>query len=126
MAKKIFIVDDNIDILEIVQETLSYENFEVMATSDNQDIVSKVQDFNPDLVILDYRLGSINGGDVCSAIKALPGFKNLPVIIFSAYINNSQELFDYGCDAIIDKPFDLTELITKVNNLMLDAKANGR
>ncbi|WDF54505.1 response regulator [Mucilaginibacter sp. KACC 22063] len=118
MAKKILIVDDNKDILDIVHETLSYENFEVLATSENHGIIEKVTGFNPDLIIIDYRLGNINGGEICQQIKQLPGFENLPVIIFSAYVNKPEDLFDYGCNAVIDKPFDLTELIDKVNNLV--------
>lgn len=118
MAKKILIIDDNQDILDIVQETLTYENFEVFAKSEADNALEVVRAFNPDLVILDYRLGSVTGGDICLQLKSVPEFSNLPVIIFSAYVNNSHDLYEYGCDAIIDKPFDLTELIGKVNNLV--------
>jgi DNA-binding response OmpR family regulator len=118
MAKRILIIDDNQDILDIVQETLAYEKFEVMAKSDTNDYVAVVTDFLPDLIILDYRLGNVNGGEICRQIKAVPAFNAIPIIIFSAYVNRSEELFAYGCDAIIDKPFDLVELIDKVNNLV--------
>lgn len=118
MAKRILIIDDNQDILDIVQETLAYENFEVMAKSDSSDYIAVVNEFKPDLIILDYRLGNINGGEICRQIKAIPSHSTLPIIIFSAYVNHSNDLFAYGCDAIIDKPFDLVELIDKVNNLV--------
>ncbi len=118
MAKRILIIDDNKDILDVVQETLAYENFEVMAKSDTTDYIAVISGFMPDLLILDYRLGNITGGEICRQVKALPAFNSLPVIIFSAYVNKSEELFAYGCDAIIDKPFDLVELIEKVNNLV--------
>ncbi|MCJ8210278.1 response regulator [Mucilaginibacter sp. RS28] len=118
MPKKILIVDDNQDILEIVQETLTYEQFEVMATSNGADVIALAEEFNPDLVILDYRLGNITGGEICRNLKNMPRFENLPVIIFTAYVNKSEELFAYGCDDTIDKPFDLSELIYKVNNLV--------
>jgi len=118
MAKKILIIDDNQDILDIVQETLAYENFEVMAKSDTNDYITVVNDFKPDLLILDYRLGNITGGEICQQIKAIPSLNAIPIIIFSAYVNHSEDLFAYGCDAIIDKPFDLVELIDKVNNLV--------
>ncbi|NCD67921.1 response regulator [Mucilaginibacter agri] len=118
MAKRILIIDDNQDILDIVQETLAYENFEVMAKPDTDDYLSTVKEFLPDLVILDYRLGNITGGEICRQIKANPELNEIPVIIFSAYVNRSEDLFAYGCDAIIDKPFDLVELIDKVNNLV--------
>lgn len=118
IRKRILIVDDNQDILEIVQETLTYEQFEVLATSDGSNVPALVREFQPDLVILDYRLGNITGGEICLELKATPEFSNLPVIIFTAYVNKSEELLAYGCDDTIDKPFDLSELIHKVNNLV--------
>lgn len=118
MAKRILILDDNEDILEIVHETLAYEDFEVQSTSRSETVIPLVEKFSPDLVILDYRVAGLNGGELCRQIKAHPDFGNTPVIIFSAYINHNQDLIAYGCDAIINKPFDLTELVEKVNSLI--------
>lgn len=119
MVKRILVLDDNQDILDIVHETLTYENFEVRSTGESEEVMPLVEEFKPDLVILDYRVAGTNGGELCQQIKAHPIFGNVPVIIFSAYINRDAELLRYGCDAIINKPFDLTELVEKVNNLIL-------
>lgn len=118
MLKRILILDDNRDILEIVHETLEYEQFDVKSTSEGINVMPLVEEFNPDLVILDYRVAGTNGGELCRQIKAHPKFGDIPVIIFSAYINHQADLFAYGCDAIINKPFDLTELVEKVNSLL--------
>lgn len=118
MIKKILVLDDNQDILEIVHETLTYENFEVKSTGESENVVPMVEDFSPDLVILDYRVAGTNGGKLCRIIKSHPKFNNIPVIIFSAYINHEADLYAYGCDAIINKPFDLNELVEKVNSLI--------
>ena len=118
MAKRILILDDNQDILEIVHETLTYEDFDVRSTSRSDAVMPLVEQFAPDLVILDYRVAGLNGGELCRQIKAHPDFCNTPVIIFSAYINHNDDLIAYGCDAIINKPFDLTELVEKVNSLI--------
>lgn len=118
MSKRILILDDNQDILEIVHETLTYEQFDVKSTSESAEVIPMVEEFNPDLVILDYRVAGTNGGELCRQIKAHPLFGNTPVIIFSAYINHQDELLAYGCDAIINKPFDLNELVEKVNSLL--------
>jgi two-component system response regulator VicR len=118
MSKRILILDDNQDILEIVHETLAYEQFDVKSTSESADVIPMVEEFNPDLVILDYRVAGTNGGELCRQIKAHPKFGDTPVIIFSAYINHQDELLAYGCDAIINKPFDLNELVEKVNSLL--------
>ncbi|MBL4675246.1 MAG: response regulator [Mucilaginibacter sp.] len=118
MVKRILVLDDNQDILEVVHETLTYENFEVKSITEGDEVMPLVEAFNPDLVILDYRVSGANGGEICKSIKAHPKFGNVPVIIFSAYVNHASDLFAYGCDAIINKPFDLTELVEKVNGLI--------
>jgi len=118
MAKRILVLDDNQDILDIVHETLTYEQFEVRSTGSSDAVMPLLEEFVPDLVILDYRVAGLNGGELCKQIKSHPDFSQIPVIIFSAYINHNDELFAYGCDAIINKPFDLTELVEKVNSLI--------
>jgi DNA-binding response OmpR family regulator len=118
MAKRILVLDDNQDILDIVHEILTYEDFEVQSTLRGNAVISLAETFEPDLVILDYRVAGLNGGEICMQIKSHPRFKEVPVIIYSAYINDHSELFAYGCDAIINKPFDLTELVEKVNSLL--------
>jgi len=118
MSKRILVLDDNQDILEIVHETLTYERFDVKSISESADVIPMVEEFNPDLVILDYRVAGTNGGELCRQIKNHPDFKNTPVIIFSAYINHQDEIFAYGCDAVMNKPFDLNELVEKVNSLL--------
>jgi DNA-binding response OmpR family regulator len=118
MLKRILVLDDNLDILEMVNEVLSYENFEVHATSNSVGILKVAEKFGPDLFILDYRLNKGNGGDVCLELKAHPKFKNIPVIIFSAYINLSIDYAKFGCDALISKPFDLSQLMETVNGLL--------
>ncbi|MFD0763649.1 response regulator transcription factor [Mucilaginibacter lutimaris] len=118
MVKRILVLDDNQDILDIVHETLTYENFEVKSTGASENVMPLVEQFEPDLVILDFRVAGQNGGELCRSIKAHPKFGNVPVIIFSAYINHEADLYAYGCDAIINKPFDLSELVEKVNSLI--------
>jgi CheY-like chemotaxis protein len=118
MLKRILVLDDNQDILDIVNETLTYEQFEVQGTTMGSAVIPLMEEFAPDLVILDYRVADINGGEICKNIKSHPKFSAIPVIIFSAYINKDDELFAYGCNAVINKPFDLIELVDKVQSLI--------
>ena len=118
MLKRVLVLDDNQDILEIVHEALSYEQFEVRSVSESEKVMPLIEEFNPDLVILDYRVAGENGGELCRQIKSSLEYNDIPVIIFSAYINHNDEMLAYGCDAIINKPFDLVELIETVNSLI--------
>lgn len=118
MLKRILVLDDDKGILEVMQEILSYEHFEVKIIAESKDLIYEAEEFNPHLFILDYRISGISGGEICRRVKAHPQFINTPVIIFSAYITKHQEVMAYGCDAIIEKPFDLGELLDKINNLI--------
>jgi DNA-binding response OmpR family regulator len=116
-VKRILVLDDNRDILDVVNEVLSYENFDVHTTSTSENILQVAHDFNPDLVILDYLLNDGNGGEICKQFKADAKLGHVPVIIFSAYINRNVDYPAFGCEAVIAKPFDLNELVDKVNSL---------
>ncbi|MFI5139208.1 MAG: response regulator transcription factor, partial [Sphingobacteriales bacterium] len=118
MIKRILVLDDNQDILDIVKEALSYEKFEVNITSDAKRILETIKIFGPDLVIVDHKLNGYNGDDICREIKASARTNDIPVIICSAYLNGDDDLWGCGCDAIIAKPFGLEELIDKVNGLI--------
>ena len=103
MLKRILILDDNQDILEIVHETLEYEQFDVKSTGDGTDVMPLVEAFNPDLVILDYRVAGTNGGELCRQIKAHPKFGEIPVIIFS--IPTMKNRMERKCtNDIVDSP----------------------
>lgn len=76
-------------------------------------------DFKPDLVLLDYLLPGINGGELCGQIKRHQAFSKIPVIIYSAYPKVLTSLGDYGCDLFLPKPFDLDELAKHIETLLL-------
>jgi len=118
MLKRILVLDDNQDILDIIKEALSYEKFEVNITQDSENIMETIQSYKPDLIMLDYKLSGPHGDDICRQIKVNPHFFNTPVIICSAYINQNAGLSACGCDALIAKPFGLEELMDKVNGLI--------
>ncbi|WP_345948313.1 MULTISPECIES: response regulator [unclassified Mucilaginibacter] len=117
MLKRILVLDDNMDILEIVHEVLTYEQFEVKSTSESKSIVTVAEDYKPDLIILDYKLMDDNGGEICRMFKSHKSLHKIPVIIFSAY-TSKLDFFSFGCDAVIAKPFDLNEFIDTVNNCL--------
>lgn len=115
--KKILLLDDNLDILQIVEEVLTYEQFDVKATTRSSHLLQLAEQFRPDLIILDYRLADGNGGELCRAIKAHPALKYIPVVIFSAYLHAGLDFKEFGCDEIIAKPFDLDVLLQTVQRL---------
>jgi CheY-like chemotaxis protein len=104
MLKRILMLDDNQDILDVVKEALLYERFEVTVTSETENII-------------DYKLNGTRGDDICRQVKTHNQLNNIPVIICSAYLNKD-DLLACGCDAIISKPFGWDELMDTVNDLV--------
>ncbi|GAB2701587.1 hypothetical protein GCM10027037_28610 [Mucilaginibacter koreensis] len=118
MPRKILIIDNDEDILDVLQEALNYEGFEVVTAMDADDILSAVQHHQPDLLMIDYLLNGINGGELCSQIKKNEATCNLPVVIISAYPRVLQSLGTYNCNAFIPKPFDLNDLTHTLTRLI--------
>lgn len=116
--KKILLLDDNLDIAQIVEEVLAYEGYQVRSVSTCNGFLSLVEDFQPDLILMDYRLKDGNGGELCRQVKDHPVFGAIPVVIFTAYAQAGFEFKKFGCDGFIEKPFDLDKLMETVQGLL--------
>jgi DNA-binding response OmpR family regulator len=116
--KKILVVDDDNDILEVLTEALIFEGYEVKGLPQTDNIFPEIIQYQPDLVILDYLLNGVNGGELCHQIKINRHTTKLPVIIMSAHPRVLQSLGNYGCNQFIAKPFDLTHIISSIQQLL--------
>ena len=86
MPKKILVIDDNDDILDLVREVLETNNYEAICLNSSDNIIKSVTELQPDLVITDYILTGINGGEFCAEIKKKSHYKafacNYPICPF--------------------------------------------
>jgi DNA-binding response OmpR family regulator len=115
---QILIFEDNQDILDILNEVLSEEGYNVTGLTTVDDAVKTVLHYNPDLIITDYILDGINGGEYCHQIKTNNATSHIPVMILSGYSVLLNSLGNYGADAIVSKPFDIQTLLDKVKHLI--------
>ncbi len=111
---KILLIDDDVNMLEVMDATLTFYGYEVTSSNYTDNIFALVHQSQPDLVIIDYLMPGINGGEMCAALKRNEATCNLPVVIVSAYDRIIQSLGNYGCDAFIAKPFDMTHLLNVI------------
>ncbi|MFD2873754.1 PleD family two-component system response regulator [Mucilaginibacter ximonensis] len=116
--KRILVVDDDNDILEVIEEILTYEGFEVRSLGDINNIFPEISSYSPDVIILDYILKGINGGEICHQIKVNPHTAKVPVILMSAYHRVFNSLGNYGCNAFIAKPFNLNDIVDHIHHLI--------
>jgi len=118
-ARKILVVEDDPALSEILEDFLTDSGYETHVVNDVLDIHTLLEKLHPDLVILDYLLPVVNGGELCSQIKRNQLTCGLPVIMFSAYQKILFSIGDYGCDVFIPKPFDLNDLLEKIEEYMI-------
>ena len=118
MQYKVLLVEDEANLLDIIKLNLELEGLEVLTCKDGK---SAVETFKPgkfDLVVLDVMLPLMNGFDVCEEIRKVD--KNIPILFLTAK-NESQDRvkgLKLGGDDYLSKPFNLEELLLRVNNLI--------
>ena len=112
---KILVVDDDLDILSVMEILLSMKGFEVMINSRGENTFPKIDAFKPDLILLDVLISGYDGRVICKQLKSDAKTKHIPVIMFSAHPSAASTISDYGADDFISKPFDLDNLVKKVN-----------
>lgn len=115
MRKRILVIDNDEAVLDVLKEALSYDDFEVKASGTAEHVWEDIAEFRPNLLLIDYILPGINGGEICHQVKSNQKTQGLPVIIISAYPRVLLSLGTYGCDKFIPKPFDLYDITAQIN-----------
>ncbi len=114
VENKILVLDDDPEILGVLDLSLTYCGFQIRPMLSGDNVFRMIDDFEPDLIILDYFLTGRNGGEICQELKNDPRKKNIPVIMLSAHPEAAKRSSEYGCDAFIPKPFDLNRLVNEI------------
>jgi len=125
MAKKIFIVEDELDFLSTLTERLEFEGFVVATAVDGEEALRKIPEEKPDLILLDIMLPEMNGYQVCRELKSNPETKTIPVVVVTAKSQESDKFWakETGADDYLTKPFEMEELLQKIqDNLQEDKK----
>lgn len=113
--KRILVVDDDKDILNILKLVLNMNGFEVMVTPNGEEALAKSVSYSPQLVLMDVFLSGTDGRDICNILKNNPRTKDIPVVMFSAHSNMQDILEVCNADDFIAKPFDIAALVEKIN-----------
>ena len=114
MNKKILIVEDEKNIVDILSFNLSREGYNTMEAYDGQTGLQLALEQDPDLVLLDLMLPKMNGFDVCRAIRSAGS--PVPVIMLTAREEETDKVLglELGADDYITKPFSMRELLARV------------
>ena len=115
--KKVYIADDDPDILEVLTIILESKGYQVITSPDGRSL-SKLEDF-PDLILLDVRMSGSDGSEICRALKSQDETKNIPVVLISANRNLSEIAKECGANDVINKPFDIKDIVNVASKYTL-------
>jgi twitching motility two-component system response regulator PilH len=116
----VLVVEDSVTQREMIKDLLKGSGLNVTVASDGVEALEQVQGSAPDLVVLDIVMPRMNGYEVCRRLKSDPKTQNVPVVMCSS---KGEEFDRYwgmkqGADAYIAKPFQPTELVGTVKQLL--------
>ena|ERR1700749_4842191 len=114
MPKRILAVDDDLFILDALTEVLKYSGYDVECTPRGEEVFTKIDEYVPDLILLDVMLAGLDGREICKKIKADERTRQIPVIMVSATHGINRTVKDFGANDFVAKPFDIFMLLNKI------------
>jgi len=114
MSKRILIVEDEKNIVDILSFNLGREGYDTLEAYDGEMGLKLALEENPDLILLDLMLPKMDGFDVCKAVRAKN--RSTPIIMLTAREEESDKVFglELGADDYITKPFSMRELLARI------------
>jgi DNA-binding response OmpR family regulator len=110
------IADDDPGIVDAVEMLLEFEGYAVTSTVDGATVLDMKNEL-PDLLLLDIWMSGEDGRDICKQLKSSSLTKNIPVIMISASRDIKSSALAAGADDFIAKPFEMDELLEKIEAL---------
>lgn len=125
--KRILIIEDDKDIVELVRYNLANEGFEVVAVGDGSSGLASLRKTAPDLLILDLMLPRMPGLEVCKEIRRDSTLNRLPILMLTARGEEADRVvgLEMGADDYVTKPFSPRELVARVKALLRRAEPAG-
>ncbi len=126
MKGKIFIIEDEASIVQLVQHNLEKEGFIVSSSLNGNEGLKELKKFQPHLLLLDWMLPDLSGIDICKSIRRESNLKNLPIIMLTAKGESEDKIkgLNSGADDYITKPFSFNEVLARINALLRRSEPN--
>jgi DNA-binding response OmpR family regulator len=121
MKKRILVVEDELYIATLIKQILTGRGYEVSTTNNGAEALRRVEEFDPQLVVLDVSLPGMDGYQICRYLRSNVKTAKLPVIMVTALARpaNQRQGFDLGADDYLTKPFVPAELVSRIESLFL-------
>ena len=119
MTKKILIVEDEMQILELLLNVFEFEGYEVLSARNGDEALRMSRELDPDILVLDKRLPDMDGIEVCASVKSDEKTSHQKILMLSGLSQDYdlKEAFQAKADAYMTKPFGIKQLVGKVEEL---------
>ncbi|RAJ33332.1 two-component system alkaline phosphatase synthesis response regulator PhoP/two-component system response regulator VicR [Pedobacter cryoconitis] len=119
IMNRILVVEDDPDLLEVIQMLLEENNYKVFPLMNGRPIFRIIEEFRPDIILMDIRLDGMDGRAIFKEIRTRPDTARIPVVLTSGgfsedYIMRENLL----ADAYLEKPFEMAVLLDKLQQLL--------
>ncbi|MGD1087246.1 MAG: response regulator [Verrucomicrobiota bacterium] len=120
MRRKILVVDDDPDQLEVVRWSLKKAGFAIGTAANGVAALVKTRSVLPDLIVLDLMLPELNGFDICKALRKDPVTASIPIIMLTGMRSEFSRLaaLESGVNCFLTKPYSPDELVSKVEEML--------
>lgn len=121
----ILVVDDQLGVRRLLYETFREEQYEVQMAANGKETLKILEDFSPDLILMDMKMPGMNGIDTLRQIRLFN--KEVGVIMMTAYgdAQNMEQARELGVLHYMSKPFDLFELRDRVREILAHPKTHS-
>ena len=121
MKEKIFILEDEQDMLDLLSDILSREGFEVQKFYSGVNALNEIYKSKPDLILMDLMLPDLSGLQLCKKLRDNPETAHIPIIILTSRTDEYDILnaFNFGCSDYITKPFNEKILIARIKACLM-------
>lgn len=118
--KKVLIVDDEADIIEILKFVLEAQGYECITATDGESGLNLAREIRPDLIILDVMMPKINGYKISRLLKYDSKYKDIPILMVTARSQEEDKIIgeETGADEYITKPFQVDYVVEKVKSYL--------
>ena len=124
MSERIFLVDDEQHIIDLVRLYLEQEGFRVESAAEGQEALDRILAQPPDLVVLDLMLPGLDGREICRRVRAR---SDLPIIMLTARDDDTDKIvgLELGADDYLTKPFNPRELVARIRAILRRSLQKG-
>lgn len=119
---RVLIIDDDPDVRTVMNVLMTKQGYEVETAFNREDALSKLERFQPSVILLDVLLSGADGRELCREIKKNKERESIPVIMVSAHPGASENITNYGADDFISKPINTQILLAKLDRFLKECK----